>query len=439
MYSKHILDILQKKNIEIGDKVKLSDPKLDNVIMGILMPRPENGDDSLIVLKLDNGYNTGFKFHEIELIEKSPKKKSIPMEARKAKKGDIVILGSGGTISSKLDPRTGAASPSIDPEELKRSFPELNKWSIHSRQLFSLPSEELNYAHWMILADEIENEIKNGASGFVIMHGTDSISYSSAAISFMLQNLPVPVIFVGSQRSSDRPSSDNKLNLLNSVFAASQNFGEVGVCMHATTNDDFCYLHRGTKVRKMHSSAREAFKSINISPLAEVDYLNNSFKKLAPFKERNTGQLVSKKNINPNVALLYMHPNLKPSLISKLSDYDGIVIAGMGLGHIASGATSNDPKVMGLLTEFKGLIDSGVSVAMSSQTIYGRVCMRVYTNGRVLIDAGFIGDGADWTPETAYVKLCWALGQTKDQKKVRELMETNIAGEITERSEIILE
>ena len=397
MYSKHILDILQKKNIEIGDKVKLSDSNSSNPITGLLMPRPENGDNSLIVLKLDNGYNTGFKFHEIELIEKSPKKKSNQIAARKAKQGDIVILGSGGTISSKLDPRVGAASPSIDAEELKQSFPELNKWPIHSRQLFSLFSEELNFEHWKILADEIEAEIRNGASGIVVMHGTDTISYSAAAISFMLQNLPIPVIFVGSQRSSDRPSSDNKLNLLNSIFSATQNFGEVGVCMHATTNDDYCYLHRGVKVRKMHTSARDAFKSINISPLAEVDYLTNSFKKISEFKARSNGidSLVSKKNLNPNVALLYMHPNLKPSLISKMSDYDGIVVAGTGLGHIASGALSKDSKVMGLLNEFKELITSGVSVAMSSQAISGRVCMWVYINGRVLIDAGFIGDKTD--------------------------------------------
>jgi glutamyl-tRNA(Gln) amidotransferase subunit D len=94
----------------------------------------------------------------------------------------------------------------------------------------------------------------------------------------------------------------------------------------------------------------------------------------------------------------------------------------------------NDPKVIGIAKEIQELHESGISLVMAPQTIYGRICMRVYTTGRMLIEAGMIGDGADWTPEAAYAKLCWVLGQTKDQKKVNQMMMDNIAGEISGRS-----
>jgi glutamyl-tRNA(Gln) amidotransferase subunit D len=265
------------------------------------------------------------------------------------------------------------------------------------------------------------------------MHGTDTMTYTLAAISFMLQNLPVPVVFVGSQRSSDRPSSENEMNLLNAVFCATQDVGEVALCMHASTNDDVCHLHRGTRVRKMHTSRRDAFRSINSLPIASVDYRAGKFDRLSGCRPRSKAGLISKKKLNDNVALVYVHPNIRPGLISKLDDYDGVVLAGTGLGHVPTDAFG-DKTVHGIYKPIKELVASGIPVVMSSQCISGRVCLRVYTNGRLLRDAGVIGDGADWIPEAAYVKLCWALGQTKDARKVRELMETNIAGEITGRS-----
>jgi glutamyl-tRNA(Gln) amidotransferase subunit D len=268
------------------------------------------------------------------------------------------------------------------------------------------------------------------------MHGTDTMSYTSAAISFMLQNLPVPVVLVGSQRSSDRPSSENELNLINAVYAANKDYGEVSVCMHATSNDDLCHIHRGSRVRKMHTSRRDAFHSINCPPLFVSDYRKDQFTPLETAKRRSDkSKFVLNDKVNPNVSLVYVHPGLKPEFISKLSDYDGIVFAGLGLGHVSMNSF-NDPKVIGIAKEIQELHESGISLVMAPQTIYGRICMRVYTTGRMLIEAGMIGDGADWTPEAAYAKLCWVLGQTKDQKKVNQMMMDNIAGEISGRSYI---
>lgn len=432
MYREEILSELKKKKIEIGDRIEIKTP--EGKFIGMLMPRPSFGKKDAFVLKLENGYNIGISSKEavIKLVEKFKPKKTEPADESK---GEISVIGCGGTIASRVEYHTGAVYPSIKTSELRAAFPELDKISsIKSEQLFSLFSEDMNSHHWKILAEKIESEIKEGSKGIVVMHGTDTMGYTSAAMSFMLQNLPVPVVLVGAQRSSDRPSSENKMNLLNAVFSAKQDLGEVGVCMHATTNDDFCYLHRGTKVRKMHSSRRDAFHSINAAPMAMVDYRKNMFEGIGGFKKRaEKGKLKTDTRMNDNVALVYSHPNIKPEFIKSLDGYDGVVVAGTGLGHVPVNAFENK-KTRSILKPIKELVDSGIPVVMSSQTIYGRLSMRVYTTGRMLIDAGVIGDGTDWTPETAYVKLCWVLGREKKMEKIKELMEKNTAGEISERT-----
>ncbi|MDD5171882.1 MAG: Glu-tRNA(Gln) amidotransferase subunit GatD [Candidatus ainarchaeum sp.] len=430
MYSKKIAAML-KKNTGVGDRVKVLSAGTE--FQGTIMPRPLGGDSSILVIKLDNGYNIGIRPESIELLEKSPPKPALPPNGEEKVKGGIAILGCGGTIASKIEYKTGAVYPSITPRELRLAFPALKRWNVHSRRIFSLLSEDMSAYHWRLLADAIEEEIKSGSEGVVVMHGTDTMTYTAAAMSFMLQNLPAPVVFVGAQRSADRPSSENEMNMLNAVFSASQNLGEVAVCMHATTNDDYCHLHRGTRVRKMHTSRRDAFHSIGSQPLFAVDYRTDRFEALAECRKRNDSGLVAKKEMNDNVALIYAHPNIKPKFISKLDDYDGVVLVGTGLGHVPVNAF-DDKNVHGIIKPLRELIDSGIPVVMSSQCISGRICLRIYSTGRLLMDAGVIGDGADWTPEAAYVKLCWALGQTKDTKEIEKLMMTDIAGEMTRRS-----
>lgn len=433
MYSKKIADMLEKGKIAIGDRLKVVSGGSE--FQGMLMPRPSTGDLSILVLKLDNGYNVGIKPDSVELLGKAPPRPPTQPDGEEKGKGGIAILGCGGTIASKIEYKTGAVYPSITPRELRLAFPALEKWNVHSQRLFSLLSEDMSTYHWLLLADAIEKEIKDGSDGVVVMHGTDTMNYTAAAMSYMLQNLPVPVIFVGAQRSADRPSSENEMNLLNAVFSASQDLGEVAVCMHASTNDDYCHLHRGTRVRKMHTSRRDAFRSIGASPLFAVDYRTERFEPLAECRKRDKSGLLAQKDLNGNVAMIYSHPNIKASLISKLDDYDGVVLVGTGLGHAPANAF-DDKNVHGILKPIKELVASGIPVVMSSQCISGRICMRIYSTGRLLMDAGVIGDGADWTPEAAYVKLCWALGQTKGVKEVGKLMMTDIAGEITRRSSI---
>jgi glutamyl-tRNA(Gln) amidotransferase subunit D len=431
MYSSELKSLLKKKKIDLGDEIEVTCSK--GTFSGLLMPRPIGNPDT-IVLKLDNGYNIGIesKGAEIKLVKKAEEKK--PEKKEKSTTGEVAILGCGGTIASKVEYKTGAVYPAISATELRNAFPELDEVAtIHSRQIFELFSDDMAIPHWKILAREIEKEIKSGAKGIVVMHGTDTLSYTSAALSFMLQDLPAPVIVVGSQRSSDRPSSDNRMNLLNSAYAAKQDMAEVGVCMHANSSDDFCYLYHGTKVRKMHTSRRDAFKSINSKPLAKVMYKSRLFEPLSDYRKRNSGNCALNTKMSDNVAMIYIYPNIKPELIASLSNYDGVVLIATGLGHIPTNPF-DDKGAIPILPEVKNLIDSGIPVAIAPQTIHGRLNLNVYTNGRLLKDAGAIGDGADWSPECAYVKLCHVLGQTKDMKKIKTLMETNIAGELNDRT-----
>ena len=322
----------------------------------------------------------------------------------------------------------------MTPAFLKASFPELeNISSIKSKMIFNIFSEDMNAWHWAKIAESVYEELKDGKKGVVLMHGTDTMHYSAAAAAFALEELNAPVVFVGAQRSSDRPSSDNKLNLLNAVFSATQNIAEVGICMHATIDDSFCHYHRGVKARKMHSSRRDAFKSIGIPPLAKADYRNGTFEMLHPYRKRSGAKPKLRNRFSDNVALVYTYPGISKEMIAGLGKYDGVVLAGTGLGHIPTNP-GKDKHATSILKEAKALVDSGIPVVVASQTIYGRVNHDVYSAGRLMQEAGIIGNGLDMTPETAYVKLCWALGQEKNADKVRKIMETNLVGEITARS-----
>ncbi|MEM5766458.1 MAG: Glu-tRNA(Gln) amidotransferase subunit GatD [Candidatus Aenigmatarchaeota archaeon] len=440
MYSQEILSLLESKRISIGDRVRVT--KCTTSYEGLLMPRIALGDPNVLVIKLDNGYNIGIKFEkgvQLKLL-----KKGIPIKFKPAKfkpkidkiKPKVSILGCGGTIASRVEYTTGAVFPAFSPADLMLAFPEIREISnIKARKLFDLFSEDMSPSHWQIIAREVEKEIKTGCDGIVLMHGTDTLHYTSAALSFMLQNLPVPVVLVGAQRSSDRGSSDNAMNLLCSVLAASKSeIAEVLVCMHASMNDDFCFLHQGTKVRKLHTSRRDAFQSVNVLPFAKVWYQERKIEYLRnDFNRREKRNLKVDDKINPNVCLIQVYPNIKPEFVESLSKYfEGVVLAGTGLGHVPTNP-NNDKLAKSLLPAIKSLISSGIPVVIAPQTIFGRLNLNVYSAGRLLDEAGVIGNGCDWLPETAFVKLAWVLGHTKEMKKVKEMMLTNYAGEISKR------
>ena len=444
MYSAEIERLMKRKRISVGSRVRIA--KVNERYEGVLMPQTELGNPNSIVIKLDNGYNIGIGFDRKIKIAKLAGGKSIKFKPAKLNlrpdpaKPTVTILGCGGTIASRVEYTTGAVFPAFSPADLLLSFPELAETAnIRSRKLFDLLSEDMAPQHWQMIAAETAKAIEEGADGIVLMHGTDTMHYTSAALSFMLQQLPVPVILVGSQRSSDRGSSDNAMNLACAVAAAAKaDIAEVMVCMHAGLSDDYCYLHPGTKVRKLHTSRRDAFQSVNVLPYAKVGYIENlgNIEYLRDdFNRRNGARFVVDDRINPNVAFVNVYPGIKPEFIDSLQGFDGVVIAGTGLGHVPTNP-SGDKVAKSVLPNIKNLAASGIPVVIAPQTIFGRLDMNVYTAGRMLDEMGVIGNGCDWTPETALVKLMWVLGHTKDPGKVRELMLTNIAGEISQRTEV---
>ncbi len=435
--------MFKKKKIKTGNRIKIK--KGEKEYEGILIPKIDVGDDNSIVIKLDNGYNIGIRYEKGVKIEKMKGGKKIEFKESKIKvkkdpkKPTISILGSGGTIASRVDYKTGAVFPAFSPDDMLISFPELkNIANVKARKLFNIFSEDMTPEHWKIISKEVVKEIKSKSDGIVLMHGTDTMHYTAAALSFMVQNPSIPIVLVGSQRSSDRGSSDNSMNLIcSSTIAAESEIAEVGICMHGTTSDNYCIFHQGTKVRKMHTSRRDTFRSINAEPFAKIQYENREIEYLRDdYNKRSKGKVKLDNKINPDVGIIYSHPGLKPKFVEKLSDfYDGIVIAATGLGHVPTNPKGSK-LAKSILPSLKSLIDSGIPVVFAPQTIYGRLNMNVYETGRILDNIGIIGNGCDWTPETALVKLMWVLGHTKSMKKVEKMMLENISGEISERTKL---
>jgi len=428
-YRDPVLSVLKENAVEVWSDVELLTDQGE--FKGIILPRSETSDAKHVVLKLRNGYNIGIAFNRIRSIKEIGRKEAhyqIPEKEfpRDPKKPTVKLLGTGGTIASRLDYRTGAVIPAFSPGELYGSVPELADYcNLDTERLFGVFSENMGPEQWIATAQAIVAEIQKGTHGIVIGHGTDTMHHTSAILSFMVQNSPVPIVMVGSQRSSDRPSSDAASNLIHAVkTAAESDIAETMVCMFGPTSDQYALLHRGTRVRKMHSSYRSTFRTISDIPLAMVDR-----EKITPLRQ-DYQRRRSDKNVTLNtafeekVSIVYYYPNMKPDIIDSLidNDYRGIIIAGTGLGHV------NKP----LYPSLKRACDKGISVYMTVQTLWGYVQMYVYETGREIMQLGVI-PAANLLPEVAYVKLGWALGQTKDPQKVKEIMLTSIAGEITER------
>jgi len=427
---------------EPGDIVEVHTDK--ETYRGILMPRPGTFfDKGYVAVKLDNGYNIGIdekRIKKIELISKYQKPAAEGKKIQHQKNLPTVpILSFGGTISSKIDYRTGGVSAAYTAEDFVAMMPELaSVANLRAEQLMKLMSEDMVPEHWQSMAEIIADELnKDEVSGVIITHGTDTLHFSTAAMSFFLRDLNKPVVFTAAQRSIDRGSSDAFSNLLCAVHAAAKFDGAAVItCLHGTTNDDYCILNRGTKVRKMHTSRRDAFRPINELPLAKVyengqiEILNDSYNK------KNNRKVEVDNKFETKTALVYVYPGMDNEVFDYYikNKFKGVVIAGTGLGHVPglSEIAKSYPK-NSLLKKIKEMNDAGIAVVIASQAIYGRVHPYVYTNLRRLSMELNCIFAEDMTPETAYVKLGWVLGHTNKMEEVRKMMITNYAGEINER------
>lgn len=404
--------------IEQGDKVLVE--QNGRHFFGVLMPSTSD----FIVIKLDSGYNVGFSPDNINL--KLLQKRTMTQETatlRPSRDGlpNISVISTGGTIASKIDYRTGAVTSQFDADDIIDAIPELaDVANIEGKLLYNMLSENMTPELWSELAECTFNEITRGVDGVIITHGTDTMGYSAAALSFMLK-VPVPVVFVGSQRSADRPSSDNVMNAVCAAVVATSEIAEVTAVMHENMSDDFCLVHRGTRMKKLHTSRRDAFTSVNAAPIARVRYPSRALQLLDEFAPRGGCETSIKSTMEPKCALIKFYPGAKPHIIDHFLSlgYKGLVIEGTGLGHVSSDWV---PKIK--------MANKEIPVVMTSQCIFGRVNDRVYDAGRDLLKAGVIEAG-DMLSETALVKLMWVLGQTTDSEEIRALMTANVAQEIS--------
>ncbi len=449
-YSAAVSAALKKAKTAIGDRIQMV--RGGTVYEGILLPRPEGGDPDSIVLKLPSGYNIGIRHRGAKVTKVGHEKHALAEQYALEKwraglkrsmsydpgKPTISILHTGGTIASRVDYRTGAVFSSFTPADLVGMFPELTGIAnVRSRLIRNMWSDDIRFGHYAIIAKEIAKEIKAGADGIILTHGTDTLHYTAAALSFILQNLPVPVILVGAQRSSDRPSSDAGMNLICAAnFIAKSDWAGVAACMHADSSDDICWILPPNKMRKMHTSRRDTFRPINANPIASIEYKTGKiqFTDTNHLKRDKLRRLKIMPKMEERVSILYIRPNMRPEQFDFYSKqrYKGLVIVGTGLGHTPLHVVDDLTKVHTKIKDALKKLSKNCVVVMAPQTIYGRINMNVYNKGRDLLAIGVI-PGADMTPETAFIKLAWLLGNYP-RVRVEGLFRKNLAGEIGERT-----
>jgi len=424
------LEVMKRFGITVWCEVRAKTTRGE--FEGLLLPRSETSDELHLVLKLGSGYNVGIRHDTVTELRKIGYREAHYQIPEKEFPTDpahpnVKLLGTGGTIASRLDYRTGAVIPAFSPGELYGSVPELaDICNLETEKLFGVFSENMGPEQYLILAEKAGEAIGEGYHGIVIGHGTDTMHHTAAALSFMVQRPPIPIVMVGSQRSSDRPSSDAAQNLINAAWTAGHGpIAEVLVCMFGPTSDRYNLLHRGTRVRKMHSSYRSTFRTLGDIPLAMVEA-----GKITPLQEgwlprRDDRDATVQAVFDERVTLMYYYPGMRPDVIDALVDcgYKGIVIAGTGLGHV-------NRLIYPALERANA---AGVQMYMTLQTLWGFVQMHVYETGREILELGVV-PLANMLPEVAYIKLGWALGvHPDDPDAVRELMTSPQAGEVTER------
>ena len=418
------LEFLKSNDIMVGDSVKILS---DLTYSGIVMPRYEHSDDKHIVLKLNSGYNVGLEIEKIKKVEKNETSQKIIEKNDKIEHSDglpkILLLSTGGTIASKIDYRTGAVTPVLTAEELNSSVPELAKIAnIDAQVLFSEYSENIMPEHWLDLAKKINEFEKSDYSGIIIAHGTDTMHYTSSFLSFALAGFPIPIVLVGSQRSSDRASSDAALNLIGATkFITESNPKGIYIVMHQDENDDTIACHLGTRVRKNHTSKRGAFQTIGDNPAFII--AENQIQKNFSEDYFKINEYQPKINLDTKVALVKYHPGYDPNLLNQIIEmgFKGIIFEGTGLGHI--GKT--------MYETVKKANEKGIFLGMTSQCIDGRVRMTVYESGRDLLDLGII-PLENMIPEVALVKAMWVFGNYQDSEEIKKIMLKNIASELTD-------
>jgi glutamyl-tRNA(Gln) amidotransferase subunit D len=332
MYSESLSKRLESLGATEGSKLSVTKDGRNSV--GTLMPHHEFSAPDVLIIKVKSGYNIGIRITPdttIEVLEKPVERvrKEAPVEFQKGLP-KLVLIGTGGTIASYVDYRTGAVHPALSTSDMVNAVPEIREIAnVDATVLFSIFSENMDVDHWQQLADEVVKQINDGADGIIIPHGTDTMGYTAAALSFMLGDVPKPVVLVGAQRSSDRPSSDASSNLMACArFCVKGKKSGVYVIMHDTSGDDSFAVHIGSRVRKMHTSRRDAFHSINVAPVAHLDK-DGKLEMSIEGHEITNEKAVARTGMEKSCILLQYYPGMDPKLFE-----DVIMKSSNSLGSI---------------------------------------------------------------------------------------------------------
>jgi glutamyl-tRNA(Gln) amidotransferase subunit D len=421
------------RRLPMGRRVKIESPS-GTRWTGTIVPHTELSGERIIQLKLPSGYNVGIRVEPDFRIENFPEENPrTPAEERKTLSTEekasassppwVAMLTTGGTIASRVDYQTGGVRPVRDEREILQFYPDLSEGGpVRVIPVFDKLSEDIAPPDWIRLAERVIEVFREGARGVVIAHGTDTLAFTASALSFLLPKLPGPVVVVGAQRSPDRPSSDGASNLTAAVrLARQEGLGEVVVLMHAGLSDDRFAIHRGTRVRKMHSSRRDAFQSRNAPPIGFVGLDSISWNE--PARPPSVSGWTVDGPLSTEAGLLWFYPGLTPERAAGFVEgLRGVVLAGTGLGHFGS---THFPWI-------EAAVRRGTVVVMTTQCLEGLADPFVYSTGRELLRAGVLYVD-DLLPETAYTKLLWALGRVSEPEEVRALMRRDCVGEFVHR------
>lgn len=414
-----------------GDKVKVVTK--DEEVVGALMPNEETNS---VVIKLDSGYNLGIDDKKIKDIQVLERFKKIGKKDQKEIKPDknkptIAILHTGGTIASKVDYQTGGVTAHFTEKDLLEMAPEIKRLAnVKTELVANMMTEDNRFKDYQKLSKTVKKHADSGVKGIIIGSGTDTLTYTSAMLSFMFEELSCPVLVVGSQRSTDRGSTDGVMNLICAAkFMVDTDFKGVATCLHNSSDDNSCAIINGTKARKMHTSRRDAFKPINDLPIALVDYNKDQITYLKKDYYKEGKKTILKDKLDEDVGLLKIHTNMKPELWEfYFKTYKAVVLEATGLGHAPTNLGDEHLKIYDSLKKY---LEKGGIVAVTSQCLYGKVHPKVYVNLRRLSNIGCIFC-EDMMPEVAYLKLSWLLANYP-KEKVKELLPKNLRGEINER------
>jgi len=332
----------------------------------------------------------------------------------------ICLITTGGTISSIYDEQTQALRPGLAIDELLDRLPKrMGNIEVIKRELYQLDSANAQPHHWQTLAGaikEVSEEIDD-LRGIVISHGTDTMTYASAAISFMIQDFGRPIVFTGAQIPASIPWSDGPRNLLDAMRVAA--FGDLGETVIVFNGE----IHRATRTKKVRVNSYDAFDSVDPSPIGilarEIVLYEGRKKRDVTLIPRYDTRL------DDRVFLLKVFPGIPSQTLAKIMDmgYHGIIIEGFGSGNIP---TDENALTGGILQA----IDQGCFVVISSQCAFGQADLSIYEVGRAAMEVGAMS-AFDMTSEAALVKLAWVLGHSRDSERVQEMMSISYVGEVS--------